>query len=118
MDFATLIIAMSIPSAITGFCFWLIERRIKAMDDEEKAERERKRKAQEAKDERRRKYELCQLNLTAACVALAEANARALKTIPDAHCNGDMSRALEYVEEVKREQRDFLKEQAVNSMDF
>lgn len=38
MDLMALVIAMSIPSAITGFCFWLLERKIKARDDEEKAE--------------------------------------------------------------------------------
>ena len=29
MDVTAIIIAASIPSAITGFCFWLIERNIR-----------------------------------------------------------------------------------------
>ena len=32
MDVTAIIIAASIPSAITGFCFWLIERNIKKQD--------------------------------------------------------------------------------------
>ena len=38
MDITTLIVAMSIPSGITGFCFWLLERRM------EKREKEREKK--------------------------------------------------------------------------
>ena len=29
MDLQTLIIAMSIPSGVTAFCFWMIEQKIK-----------------------------------------------------------------------------------------
>ena len=34
MDLQTLILAMSIPSAVTGFCFWLIEEKIKKQQKE------------------------------------------------------------------------------------
>lgn len=118
MDLTTLVIAMSIPSAITGFCFWLLERKIKKMDDEDKAERERKRKAQEERDARRREYESCQLNMISASMALAEATARAIERIPDAHCNGDMHNALEYAGKIKSEQKDFLRKQAIQNIDF
>ena len=41
MDLQTLIIAMSIPSGVTAFCFWLIEQKIKKQqteaDEKEKA---------------------------------------------------------------------------------
>ena len=40
MDVTAIIIAASIPSALTGFCFWLIEQRLqkreKKRDDEER----------------------------------------------------------------------------------
>ena len=39
MDLETLVIAMSIPSAITGFCFWLLERKISKREAAENAER-------------------------------------------------------------------------------
>lgn len=118
LNITTLLIAMSIPSAITGFCFWLLERKIKLRDDEEKAERVKRQKEIDERDKKRREYELCQLNMIAASIALAEATAKAVERIPDAHCNGDMHRALEYAEKVKNDQKDFLREQAVNSMDF
>ena len=118
MDLMALVIAMSIPSAITGFCFWLLERKIQKRDEEAKAERERAKKEQDQRDEQRRKYELCQLNMTAASMALAEATAQAVQRIPDAHCNGDMHRALDYAQQIKNEQKDFLREQAIKSIDF
>lgn len=118
MDLTTLVIAMSIPSAITGFCFWMIERKIKQRDDEEKAEREEKKKAQAERDERRREYETCLLNMSFASMALAEATARAVERIPDTHCNGDMHKALEYADKVKNEQRDFLRKQAIYNLDL
>lgn len=111
MDLMTLIVAMSIPSAITGFCFWLLERKIQKRDEKAKKE-------QDQRDEQRRKYELCQLNMTAASMALAEATAQAVQRIPDAHCNGDMHRALDYAQQIKAEQKDFLREQAIKSIDF
>lgn len=36
MDITAIIIAASIPSAITGFCFWLIERNIKSRTKSER----------------------------------------------------------------------------------
>ena len=75
----TLVIAMSIPSAITGFAFWAIERRI-----------ERREKIQDKKDEARKQNEIIVIRGVNAAIALGEATARAVQRIPDAHCNGDM----------------------------
>ena len=48
MDMTTIVVAASIPSAFTGFCFWLIEQNIKKRADKEKEEREeRQRKVDE-----------------------------------------------------------------------
>ena len=105
------LVLMGIPSAITAFCFWLLERKISKQS--EQAERERAKR-----DEQRRKYELCQLNMTVASMALSEATAQAVQRIPDAHCNGDMDAALKYAEKIKNEQKEFLRQQAIDSMDF
>lgn len=113
-----LILAMSIPSAITGFCFWLLEQKIKEREENAKREREKREENQKERDELRKKYETCQLNMTAASMALAEATAQAVQRIPDAHCNGDMHKALDYAAKVKNEQREFLRERAVDSFDF
>ena len=118
MDITALVIAMSIPSAITGFCFWLRERKIQKRDEEEKKAREKRQKEIDERDERRREYELSQINMGLAAMALAEATARAVERIPDAHCNGDMHAALEYAVKIKNDQKDFLKKQAMKSMEF
>lgn len=113
----TMIAAMGIPSAVTAFCFWLIERRIAQRDEEARIERDRRQQEADLREHKRRLYELCQLNMTAASMALAEATAEAVQRIPDAHCNGDMHSALEYAKKVKNEQKDFLREQAINNLE-
>lgn len=48
--------------------------------------------------------------------SLVEATARAVQRIPDAHCNGDMTTALEKVRTVKDEERDFLAKIGIHSL--
>lgn len=105
MDVTTLLLAMSIPSAITGFCFWQIERKVTKREAE-----------QDKRDEARKKSELIMIKSVNATIALGEATARAVQRIPDANCNGDMHAALEYVEKIKHEQKDFLTEQGVDAL--
>ncbi len=105
MDITTLIVAMSIPSGITGFCFWLLERRM------EKREKER-----EKKEAVREKQEFLIVKSIGAAISLGEATAEAVARIPDAHCNGDMHKALEYAREVKHEQKDFLTQQGIEAI--
>lgn len=50
MDVTAIIIAASIPSAITGFCFWLIERNIKKQDKKREAEEEVRREDMERRE--------------------------------------------------------------------
>jgi hypothetical protein len=104
MDF-TLIFAIGIPSAITGFCFWMLEKKI-----------ERRQKEQDKKDDARKQNEIIVLKGVNAAIALGEATARAVQRIPDAHCNGDMHQALAYAEKIKHEQKDFLTEQGVEAI--
>lgn len=118
MDITTIVIAMSIPSAITGFCFWLLERKIQKRDEADKAERAKRDEEIDRRYTQRKKYELCQLNMIVATMALAETTAKAVERIPDAHCNGDMHNALAYAETIKNEQKDFLREQAIDNIDF
>lgn len=118
MDFTGIILAASIPSAITGFCFWMLERKIKMKDDLDRGEREKRQKEIDQRDEQRRRYETCQLNMVMAAIALSEATAKAVQRIPDAHCNGDMTAALDYTEKIKGEQKDFLRKLAIENIDF
>lgn len=116
MSVAAIIVAAGIPSAITGFCFWLIEQSFQKRADKEKAEREQRQKEVDAREDAREKNELCIINCVNAALALGEATARAVQRIPDAHCNGDMHAALEYAQKVKHEQKDFLNEQALKQI--
>lgn len=102
---ATLIIAMSIPSAFTGFCFWALERKISKRQEEA-----------DKKDAARIQNEIIVIEGVNAAIALGEATARAVQRIPDAHCNGDMHQALEYAEKIKHKHKDFMTVQGVDAI--
>lgn len=97
----TLLIAC-LPSAVTGFCFWCIQRRIQKAD-----------KKRENREQLREQQELFLVQGVNAALTLGEATAKAVQRIPDAHCNGDMHKALDYAAKVKHEQRDFLAKQGI-----
>lgn len=102
MDLQTLILAMSIPSAVTGFCFWLIEEKIK-----------KQQKENEEKERVREKSEVLIIKSVMASIALGEATATALK---NGHANGETEAALQYAREIKHEQKDFLTEQGIRGI--
>lgn len=116
MDLETLVIAMSIPSAITGFCFWLLERKISKREAAENAEREERQRLLDEREATREKHVLYLVKSVSAAIALGEATAKAVQRIPDARCNGDMHAALEYAQQVKHEQKDFINEQALKNL--
>ena len=98
----TLLLAMSIPSGITGFYFWLLQRK---MDKREKA--------REEKEKVREQQEFLLVKSIGAAIALGEASAIALK---NGHTNGETEAALEYARKVKHEQKDFLTRQGIESI--
>ena len=75
MDMTTIVVAASIPSAFTGFCFWLIEQNLKKRADNEKEEREERQKQLDEREQIREKNELCIINSVNAAIALGEATA-------------------------------------------
>ncbi|MFR8334733.1 MAG: hypothetical protein ACLU9S_22240 [Oscillospiraceae bacterium] len=64
----------------------------------------------------REKLDVMLLQSTTAAIALGEATAKAVRRIPDAHCNGDMHRALEYAADIKHRQKDFLTSLGVHAL--
>lgn len=100
-----LLLAMSIPSAFTGYCIWLLERKLM-----------KRQQAEEKKDEARRENETIVIEGVMAAITLGEATAKAVQRIPDAHCNGDMHDALTYATKVKNKHRDFIREQGIDSL--
>ncbi len=100
-----LVTLLGLPTAITAFCFWLLQQRITKRD-----------KAQEEREQAREKNEVLIIKGMGAAIALGEATAQAVQRIPDAHCNGDMHAALEYARKVKHEHKEFLTEQSVQAL--
>ncbi len=105
MDLTPIIIAASIPSAVTAFLFWLLEHRI-----------EKREKEKEKREEARKQLELTLVQSVNAALALSEATAKAVQRIPDAKCNGDMHDALAYAAKVKHDQREFLQKQGIDNI--
>lgn len=96
------IAAMGIPSAITGFSVWWLKRHI----DKKEARREEKEKNTE-------RLMLIMIKEGRATNVLATATAKAVQRIPDAHCNGDMTAALERAAQIQEEEKDFVLDQGI-----
>jgi len=109
MNWWQVIVSCGIPTVIFSFLFWLFERRIAKRED-------KKEKEQQQREEARKEHEVLTLQSINAAIALGEATAKAVQRIPDAHCNGDMHAALEYAEQIKHEQKNFLTRQGVNNL--
>lgn len=98
-----LLIQWGVPSAVTGLLIWWLKRYID------------KRDAARAKhDEAVEKYMLLIMQNSRATNILAEATAKAVQRIPDAHCNGDMTAALAEAARIQKEEKDFLFQQGVD----
>ena len=100
-----LVTLLGIPTAITAFCSWMLQRRITKRE-----------KAQEERERAREQNVVLIIKGMGAAIALGEATAEAVQRIPDAHCNGDMHKALEYARNVKHEQKDFLTQQGIEAI--
>lgn len=100
-----IILAMGIPSAIFSFFIWLLKRYIDKKDTE-----------REKHDKNIETLMLYQIKMNRATNILAEATAKAVQRIPDAHCNGDMHEALERAQKIQEEEKDFLLERGVDSI--
>lgn len=102
MDLQTLLIAMSIPSGVTAFCFWMIQEKLK-----------REQKKAEEKETLREQSEFLLIKSVMAAISLGEAAAMALK---NGHTNGETEAALEYARKIKHEQKDFLTKQGIKGI--
>lgn len=102
LDIAQLVALMGIPSAITGLCFWLIQRRLTKRDEE-----------LDRRDAARERNEVLLVRSVGAAIAIGEATATALK---NGHTNGETEAALEYAKRIKHEQKDFLTEQGIHAI--
>lgn len=111
-----LVAAMGIPGAIFGLLIWNFQRKITNRDKQREKEEAAARKRAEEKERDREELELIIVQCTSAAIALGEATARAVQRIPDAHCNGDMKKALEYATDVKHNQKEFLTRKGIHAL--
>ena len=108
--------AFGVPTACTGLFVWLLKRSIDKKDrrrEKEQAEREQR---AEDREQNREQFEMMLLQMNTAAIALGEATAKAVQRIPDAHCNGDMHKALEYAASIKHAQKDFLTKLGIHAL--
>ncbi len=105
MNIESLLLAMSIPSAITAFCFWLLQRSITKRD-----------KAKAEKEKSRDTLLYLVIQSVDASIDLSTAIAKAVQRIPDAHCNGDMDTALESAKKVREKQKQYLTQQGIKQI--
>lgn len=113
---ATLGISGAFFSALLGFVITRLEKKLDAREAATKAEMIKQKAEQEKIEAARRQHEILLVQSVSASMALSEATARAVQRIPDAHCNGDMHKALEYAAQVKHAQKDFLTKQGIDAL--
>ena len=97
MEIAELLLLFGIPTAITGLGIWWIKRRI------EKNEAKTKEHEQNLEA-----LVLMMMQTSRANTVGITAIARAIQRIPDAHCNGDMTAALEEMEKIQKKEQQFI----------
>ena len=102
MEILEIILMFGVPTAITGFGIWLIKRKI-----------EKNEKQQTEKENNLESLILMMLQTTRANTVGITAVAEAIQRIPDAHCNGDMTKALEYMKSIQEKEKDFLMDKGV-----
>ena len=102
----SIIVAAGIPSAIFSAFIKGLEKKLDAARDEQKS-----------LEEKRLEHELMIIDMTMASLDLAEVTAEAVQRIPDANCNGEMTAALQGAKAIQTKYRDFVKLQAVKSLE-
>ena len=110
---AALIAALFAPSAVSGLLVWWFKRSIELKDKAKEKAREEHERAKEEREARVEKLMLMIMQETRATNVLSTATAKAVQRIPDAHCNGDMTAALEEARRIQMEEKDFLMDNGI-----
>lgn len=92
-----LAVIFAVPGSLTGLAVWWFKRKVE--------ENERKAREHESNLE---SLVLMMMQTTRANTVGITAIAKAVQRIPDAHCNGDMSAALEEIEQIQAKENTFL----------
>lgn len=102
LTLAQLAVVFAVPSSITGLVVWWLKRKIE--------ENEKKAREHESNLE---SLVLMMMESTRANTVGITAIAKAVQRIPDAHCNGDMSAALEQMEQVQEKEQQFIMDKGI-----
>lgn len=97
MEIAELLLLFGIPSAITGLGVWWFKHRV---EQSEKKSQEQQQNIEALIMMMVQSSKANQIGITAI--------AKAVQRIPDAHCNGDMTAALEQMEAIQQKEKQFL----------
>lgn len=108
-----ILVAAGIPTALTGLLVWWLKRHIDKKDQEAEERAKKERELAEEREKNTEKLMLMIMQTSRATNVLAEATAKAVQRIPDAHCNGDMTAALERAAAIQKEEQRFLIDQGV-----
>jgi hypothetical protein len=100
----SLLVAAGVPSAVLGFLIWLLKRYI----DKRDKEKEKKDLEKELRDQKIEQLLQMMMQISRANNVLATATAKAVQRIPDAKCNGDMTKALQDAADIQASEKEFL----------
>lgn len=110
------LVMWGVPTAITGFFFYLLQKKLDRQYADRKKSSEKQEQAALERSKNQEKFMMALMQSTRAAVVLSEATARAVQRIPDAHCNGDMEAALSAAEKAHGRHKDFLVELGIHSI--
>lgn len=111
------ILALGIPSALTGFLVWNFERKIAKREAKREKEQEERHKKEAEREKAREELQIHTIQGVSAAIALGEATAKGCSaSSPTQHCNGDRHDALNYAIKIKHEQKDFLTRMGIASV--
>lgn len=88
INIGALVVLLGIPTAVTGFCFWMLEHRIQKREKQKEAEEAKRQKEAAARERAREDLQIITIQGTSAAIALGEATARA------GPCNASLTRIV------------------------
>lgn len=112
-----MLLTLGIPTGVVSLIFsvalFMFKREMNQRDKKREEKEAAEKLEREEKEKNTEKLMLLILQNTRASTVLATATARAVQRIPDAHCNGDMTKALEDAAKMQGEEKDFLMDQGI-----
>ena len=113
MDIFIPALISAIPSVILGIAAWWFKRSIDKRDKLKEAREKEKEEKRELREKNTEQLMMLIMQNTRATHILAEATAKAVQRIPDAHCNGDMTSALALASQIQQEEKNFIMDQGI-----